>query len=668
MADATKYPQDEKHLELFRKRYKAACDARKDFDDKCDLIDKHYEPWRADWDDKQDRTPHVYHIVETMSANMVEPDPDLDLRPREPMDELSVKATRNYVSYNLERDGWPKKNARFVRGGNRYGLSTVKMLWDYREQVDYHQVAVEKPHPNPLMKLFGRTITSQEEVERVTVLADDFSVFNVDRRDFWWQPRALDIDTAEWCMQRSYVPLPVLERLEEEGVYRCVNMVKVGTGTEQRNQHEDAESEKDRRRVDEDGVEVIEMFDKVRNLHLVIANQSVVIADGEMPFEHGELPFACYVPIPSEDRFEGISPVEVLIGEQIRVWEMETDRARAVELALNPTLLVDKQLKDGNKFHIESGGRIFVNDPSQIKQLDIRAESALGFSEVQAYLGYMQQISGVSPYISGADPSGFGIDNTTATGVNTLAGAAGRRIGFSIGQLQMAIARIGRQSIQLMHEFIDSDRLVRVVGRNGVEFATLSPQDIPAMFDVSVKGSTESLNAQAERTQASEFVQTLAQFHRMPRADGRELDAGKAIDHWIETFELDPEEFWVQQTQSTEQQVMAEGQQAQAGAMQAMGEAQMAQPDMQMMMQQQQAAPSPNDLNGDGIDDLQRKVFESINFKDLPAEAQAAYLDRMGLPSQGVMQQDQLDQQAQLAKIRQMTSQAAGTRSGIDNA
>lgn len=663
-----KYPQDEKLLELFSKRLKAAEEARKDFDEKCDLIDKHYEPWRADWDDDQDRTPHVYHIIETMSANMVEPDPDLDLRPREPMDESSVKATRNYASYTLERDGWPKKNARFVRSGNRYGLSTVKILWDYREEVSYHAVEVEKPHPNPLARLFGRTLTTTEEVEQVDVLADDFTIVNIDRRDFWWQPRALDIDTAEWVLCRSYVPLGVLERQAEDGLYRCIDQVKAGTATEDRKPLEGAETEKDRRRADEDGVEVIELFDKVRNLHLTVANRSVVIYDGEMPYEHGELPFACYVPIPGEDRFEGISPAEVLIAEQLGVWQMQTDRSRAAELAMNPTLLVDKTLKGATDFNIESGGRIFVNDPAQIQQLRIDANQAIGFEEVQSRLGNMQQISGVSPYISGADPSGFGIDNSTATGVNTLAGAAGRRIGFSIGQLQMAIARIGEQAIQLMHEFVDTERLVRIVGRNGVEFAKLRPEDIPALFDVSVKGSTESLNAQAERSQMTEMMQTLAQFHGMPRPDGTQLDVGKAIDRWVETFELDPAEFWVAQTEQTQISEQAGAQQAQAQAMQAMGDAAMAQPDMQMMMQQQQAAPSPNDLNGDGVDDLQRKVFESMNFKDLPADAQAAYLQRMGLPTEGIVQQDALDRQTQLAKIQQMTMQAAGTRSGLDNA
>lgn len=660
------YPEDEKLLELFQKRFKAAQDARKDFDDKCDLIDKHYEPWRSRWKEQMDRTAHVFHIIETMSANMIEPDPDLDLKPREPSDEQAAKAVSAAVQYGLERAGWAKKNMRLVRTGNRYGLSTVKILWDYDDRIDEREEEYEAPHPNVLARLMGRTVTQTQTIQELTVLKDDFDLVNVDRRDFWWQPRALDIDVAEWCMHRTYVPLPVLETREEDGIYRCVNMVKAGSTSDGQTLVESTEAEKDRRRVDEDGVEVIEMFDKVRNLHLVVANRSVIIRAGKLPYQHGELPFACYVPIPVEGRFEGVSPVEVLIPQQERTWQMETDRIRAVELALNPTLLVNKQLKGNTDFHIESGGRIFVSDPNDIQQLRIDANSALGFEEVQAQLGYMQQISGVSPYIAGADPSGYGIDNKTATGVNQLAGAAGRRIGFHIQQLQDAVARMGRQIVMLMQEFIDQERVVRIVGRRGAEWVVVSPDDIPQMFDISVRGSTEYLNKQGEQQKSMELVQTLAQFHGMPRPDGTQLDAGRAIDRYVETHDLDPAEFWTQQTEQTQMQEQAGGMQAMADAQAAMGDAQMAQPETQMMMQE--AQQSPNDLNGDGVDDLQRKVFESMNFKDLPVDAQAALLEQRGLPSQGLMQQDALQQQVQMAKIQQMTAQASGQNAGVDNA
>lgn len=669
------YPGDQEIVTLFQKRLKAARDARRDFDTRCDLIDKHVEPFAHTWSKAEGgtddlRTPHVFHILETLNANMIEPDPDFDLRPREYADDDSVKATKAGLSYQLERTNWSKKNARLVRRGNRYGAAVVKILWDYDELVEEEEV--QQPHRNPLYRMFGRTETVLQE--NITILKDDPVVELVHREDFWWQPSAADIEDAEWCIHRIYVPREVLLRKQEEGVYRCVDKIGGAGGASMEDGPtpltEDSSVADDRRKKDDEGVEVFEMWDKVRQ-RLVTIVGSTVIKDEPHPYDHGELPFAVYVPLPAEGRFEGISPVQPLIPIQLQTWQTENDRMRAVAMALNPTLMVDKTLKGGSEFHVGPGARIFVSDPSQIAQLNINANQHLGFAEVEAFLGYMQQVSGVSPFISGADAGSYGINQNTATGVNQLAGAAGRRIGFHIMQLQDTVARIGRQIIQLMHQYLDEERMVRIAGLQGEEWIKLSPEDIPAMFDISVKGSTESLNKQAERGQAVELMQALMSVHGMPTHDGKQIDATPSIAHLVETYGHDPDRYIIGQTEENAMMQQAELGQKTGEAQQAQAEAQMADPEMQMMMQQmQQQPPQPsiNDFNGDGVDDIQRKAFESMNFKDMPVDAQAALLEARGLPSEGLLQQQELEQAEKLAKIQQMSSQARDRNGGLDNA
>ena len=310
------------------------------------------------------------------------------------------------------------------------------------------------------------------------------------------------------------------------------------------------------------------------------------------------------------------------------------------------------------------GGRIFVDDPSQIQQLNLNANSAMGFEEVQAYLGYIQQVSGASPYIAGSDASGYNIDNSTATGVNQLSSAAGRRIGFYIGQHQDAVARIGRQVIKLMNQFMTTERMVRIAGERGAEWVQLSPEDIPFDFDLIVKGSTESLNKSYERQQGIDLLREIASLNGLPSVDGRQFSIVPAVNYVVETFDLNPEEFWPQQDQHTQAQLQAQTDQATAGAQQAQADAQMADPQMQAMMQQQ-ADPAAQQ---NPADDIQKKLFESISFKDMPADAQATMLQQLGLPTEGLAQQSQLDDQAQAAKIQQMVSQAASQNAGHDNA
>lgn len=666
---------DKEHDELlsgFHKRHRAAINARKMFDEKCDLIDRHVRPFAMEnkWRDtgKPDemlRAPHIWHIYRTMNANMAEPDPNWEIMPREPSDEQQVRLLRQALTYEMDRDGWAKKNKRLINIGNRYGLAVAHIMYEYDDEVEIE--IVEQPHSNALMRMFGRTEKVRQE--NVRVIRDSATVRIVDRRDFWWQPGATDLEDAEWVHHQTFVPLDVLKRFEAEGLYHNVDKVAAGggTGEESAPLAEKDEADRERRRVDTDGVSVITEYNKTTGRILVVAN-NVLIRHDEFPYQHGDFPFAAYVPIPEEGVFEGTSPLEPLIKLQLGIWQSEDDRQKAVALALNPTLLVARSLKDGGDFHIESGGRIFVDDPSQIQQINIQANSGLGLEEVQAMLGYVQQVSGVSPYISGSDASAFNVNNQTATGVNQLSMAAGRIIGDAIQELQGCVGRIGTQVLKLMHQFTTDEKMIRIVGENGAEWIPLSPEDLPFDFDCRVKGSTEALNKSMMRQQGIELLRELSNMHGMTSPDGRMFTAAPLINRVIEGFDINPDECWPAQDEQTQLTQEAETQQQVAGAEQAAAEAQMATPEMQMMMQQQAAQPSPNDLNGDGVDDLQRKVFESIGFKDLPGDAKAAYLERMGLPSEGLMAEEELDRQAQIAKIQQMTAQAASQNSGQDNA
>ena len=54
----------------------------------------------------------------------------------------------------------------------------------------------------------------------------------------------------------------------------------------------------------------------------------------------------------------------------------------------------------------------------------------------------------------------------------------------------MGLRRLGLMLIQLNQQFIDSERVIRVVGDDGVNFEILSPEDIIGEFDIMPIGST----------------------------------------------------------------------------------------------------------------------------------------------------------------------------------
>lgn len=625
---------DPKTIKDFHIRFQAAKRARTDFDSKCDDIDKHYEPWSADWGDDDDgrahlRTPHIYHQGETLNANMIDPDPSVELTPREQADDNIAKVCSAYVGYAFEHAYYPTKLSQVVRIGNRYGLGVAKTMWN-RDEKEVHT----PNEPSFLQKVTGGDPGFSTTVE---VLENDPNLIVCDLRDIWWNAGATGLhDLTDW-FHRSFISLDKLKDLESEGIYHSIDEVgKGGFGDDTTKNSMQPEKQDDRTKQLDKGVELVEWYNlRTRKLHTV-ANQRVCIRSVDFPFaygrKNGQIPFAIYRPIPMHDRFEGISPVEPLVPLQENVWIMENQRIDAVTLALNPTLLVDRTLKGSGEFVIRSGGRIWVNRPEQVKQLQIDSQAAQGWSEVQAYLGYMQQVSGVSPFIAGADPGASGINQDTATGVNQLAGAAGRRIDLFRMELESFVKTIARQFLEMAREFLDEPRFVRIVGSGEAEWLQLTGDQVPVAFDLKIKGASETVYNQHKLGEDLNRLNAMSQFEGMPFPDGTQFTSKPLLKKVIDDMGLNADLCFVQTQQHVQDMQQAQVDQAQ----QAAGGS-------------QDASQAPQ--NGDPA----ARLFEQVSYKDLAPDAQAGLLAQMGLPTDGVQikaQADMAEQQARIAKLQ----------------
>ena len=193
----------------------------------------------------------------------------------------------------------------------------------------------------------------------------------------------------------------------------------------------------------------------------------------------------------------------------------------------------------------------------------------------------MQEVSGISPYISGGDPSASGINNDTATGASILSNAAGKRIGFEMFNLHTFSSKVGEFFVQLDQQFIDEKRMIRIVGKTGEQWVRYQPDQGIGLWDVKVVGSSESMNKMEERQSSMELLGSLGSIQGMPMNDGTQVDVKYALIRLIESYDLEPERFFVPIQPNT---------QASMDAHQAGNEAQIAQ--AQQMMQQSPEQPS----------------------------------------------------------------------------
>jgi len=79
----------------------------------------------------------------------------------------------------------------------------------------------------------------------------------------------------------------------------------------------------------------------------------------------------------------------------------------------------------------------------------------------------------------------------TATTASILSNAANERFKMKVRLMEdMGLRRLGLMLIQLNQQFIDRERVIRILGEDGVYFQTVTPEDIAGEFDVMPIGST----------------------------------------------------------------------------------------------------------------------------------------------------------------------------------
>ena len=158
------------------------------------------------------------------------------------------------------------------------------------------------------------------------------------------------------------------------------------------------------------------------------------------------------------------------------------------------------------------------------------------------------------------------------------------RIALKVSSVDRAFARAAEQFIALDQQFIDAERVLRIVGDDAT-WETVSPQDIAGAYDVRPRNSSERTVKELAREQSLNLLNTFAQF------------AGLGVNIWpllekaAEAHGIDPTTLRPAQEIAPQQPVL----EGAPSPEQAMAEVQ---------VQQQMANPDGLDANGFAPDAL----------------------------------------------------------------
>ena len=457
------------------------------------------------------------------------------------------------------------------------------------------QQMVDPNSVQPLMQMVGMEIIETDEVAW-----DDNEIINIDYYDFWPDPRGNDVDDCRFCFHREWMTsdqidekLAVLEETGsgtvfpinweeiqatasglEEGKWERLSAVGISPETQEGNYEDD--------NGNANLYEVLNYWEDER--YCIMINRGAVAYDGPNPYwRHSKKPFVAtsFEPLPNE--FYGMSAMQLI--EHLQE-EMNTHRNQRID---NVSMIINRMVKVRNGADIDESelisrphGVIHVNNMDDVQEFAMNDVTGSAYTEEQIAKMDMENTLGVPSVVRGADPGRA----ETATEVVTKSTNAGMRFDIKIMLFEtMGFKRLAMLMDLNNQQFIDDERLIRLVGEEGADqWQTVNPWEIIGEFDYRPAGANidPAANKEMRRQQLIQLMQ-LAMSTQSPYVNPFEL--WKSLINSFDLRNTDKLLFNDEEVQQKQYEMMVMQQQAQ---MQAQQQAQM-EAQQQAMQEQEQA-------------------------------------------------------------------------------
>jgi len=469
------------------------------------LDDTNY-PWQSNvW------VPYSFSTVETLAPRMVARRPQIDVMPREAADEEYAEIQSKLIDFEWEAMNADDIMEDAVKSQLMYGTAIIKVFWKTETAEVVKKEPVDETFP-------------EEEVEETTFDGPEIEL--IDLYDFFWDPRAIDIESSRWVAHRMYRGLDHLKELQKQGVYKNISLLEnaaIVSDDDQKAQRRGVlgVAVPDSLEANEEGKQMIELIEYWENDRVVtVANRSIVVRDEPNPYRHGKKPFVRIVDQSVPHEFLGIGELEPIETLQYELNDRRNQRMDNITLALNRMWKVKNGANvDEDELVSDAGGVVHTDDINGVEPLIMPDVTGSSYNEETLIKGDIQQTTGVSDFTRGVGSDALA--NDTATGISLIQEAGNARFRLKIRNLEYGIEEIGRMMVSLNEQFLTEEKVIRIMGDEGFEWTTIKPDDLRGNFDVMVQsGSTLPSNEAVERKQTMEMFQI---FAGDPEVNQREL-------------------------------------------------------------------------------------------------------------------------------------------------
>ena len=493
--------------------------------------DNSYDVYRASerrpkaleaWQSKL-RVPYAMQTIDTALVNIITGAPRVTVKPRHPDVALNAKAMQVVMDYYVSEDHMVEAQPLFAQQGLIYGVTVAKNHWLYSSKTKQQRSWSAAGPGMPPVSTIGA-------VETVVHDGPHFEVWNI--YDAWWDEQsARDVDTSPYFVLRSWLSKDQLLQMsctvkgphdkdQCNGIFHNIEkLFSVGTSTQPDTTAQQrfltgtgstGGFAKSPNTVPyKDLFEILEIWtdDTVTN----IGSRKVLLRNDPNPYWHGRKPVVLAQTRPDLFEMQGIPETELVDHLQQAQWTLQNMTIDNLHLTtMRGVTYREGSVTDPNALQLRPRFKWPVVDHDDIKPFEIPPIASDVYQERTRLLSDMQLVTGINPYVSGADLSS--VDQNTATGVTALQEVASRLLRFKASMLQYkGYQRTFEMWGDMIQQFMDKTVAVQVTGQMGEPlWLHVSPADVAGHFDYVLEGTEESLSRQQERGEAVALLNAFA--------------------------------------------------------------------------------------------------------------------------------------------------------------
>lgn len=486
--------------------------------------------------------PYTFSVIETIVPRVLSNRPRMLVLPRDEGSREKTEPVRQLIDSQQSKINYELKLQSVARSGFFYGIGVQKTFWDER-------VKSRRVHKRTMLGLLpGVNESGYKEVKADRTVFRGPQVEPVDPFDFFWDPTAESIETADWVLQRTWRTFKYVEQMVTSEKWLPIDLeaVKAGGTTTGR-----GEVWKDRweaqgltgRQAEHGKMFEVWEFHSGDRVCTVLADPGLVVQHGPNPFHHDEIPFQIFRPTVLPHEFVGIGEIEPIAHLQAELNTMRSQRRDNATLVLQKTFAYMEGAVDPSHLVMGPGVAIptLIDPREAIRAIDVGDIPGSSFQEERALKEDMERATGVSDPITGAEASTASA--STATGIQLIQAAANFRIRLKSRNLEAeTIKPAAYQFLELDRQFVLKDEAVRVTdGEGAFDFPKVGPRELEGEFDLEPEGgSTEPENPAEKQNRAMALFNLLGQ--------SQSVDQMRLTEYVLREFDVADPEAWLAPT------------------------------------------------------------------------------------------------------------------------